>query len=478
MRGLLMSVSILVVDNDPIIQDLFVKNLKSWGYDVDAVGDGLRALSMVRDKPYHIVFANLILSGLNGQKLTQRIKEEQPDTEVMIITQHESIDEAVAAMKANAFDFVLKPLNFDHIKILIGRCLEKIGLPEKENTAEETKDDLINVTQEEYHYGKLIGKNYRMQEIYRLVNTLKDIDSTVLITGETGTGKGLLARTIHHNSTRRNHPFITVDCGAIPETLLESELFGYEKGAFTGALRRRLGKFEQAHKGTIFMDEIGDIPLPTQQKLLRVIQERVIERLGGETSIDVDVRIIAATNKDLKKLVDEGGFREDLYYRLNIIPVHLPPLRERMDDLVLLVTHFMEYYREKLKKDVRTISQDALNAMMRYHWPGNIRELENLMERAIIMTPGKDIIKIDIPGERRNKDLYSFGKIDINLPLKQVKREIMDQVEQKYLKEILKKNRGNINQVARQAKIDNKTLYEKMKRFNYRKEDFKRSGME
>jgi two-component system response regulator PilR (NtrC family)/two-component system response regulator AtoC len=356
--------------------------------------------------------------------------------------------------------------------------LEKTGILEEGKNLKGLSENLNGTGYETYHYDKLIGKNHRMQEIYQLINTLKDIDSTVLITGSTGTGKGLLARTIHYNSTRCNHSFITVDCGAIPETLLESELFGYEKGAFTGALKRRLGKFEQANKGTIFMDEIGDIPLPTQQKLLRVLQERKFERLGGESTIGVDVRIITATNKDLRRLVEEGGFREDLYYRLNIIPIHLPALRERMDDLVLLVTHFMEKYREKLKKDVRTISQDALNAMMRYHWPGNIRELENLMERAIIMTPGKDIVKIDIPGERRNKEIYSFGKIDATLPLKQVKREIVEQVERKYLKELLKINRGNINQVARQAKIDNKTLYEKMRKFNYHKEDFKHSSEE
>jgi DNA-binding NtrC family response regulator len=473
-----MSVSILVVDDDPAIQDSFAKNLRSWGYEVDTVGDGQQALAMARQKAYNIIFVDLVLPGLSGQELVKQIKDEQVDTEVIVTTGQGSIEDAVAAMKASAFDFILKPLNFDHIKILIDRCLEKIGLRMEGDKLKDIAQDLSSVAYEKYHYDKLIGKNYRMQEIYRLINTLKGIDSTVLITGETGTGKGLLARTIHYNSTRRDHPFITVDCGAIPETLLESELFGYEKGAFTGALRRRLGKFEQAHKGTIFMDEVGDIPLPTQQKLLRVIQERVIERLGGERSIEVDVRIIAATNKDLKKLVDEGRFREDLYYRLNIIPIHLPPLRERMDDLVLLVTHFMEKYREKLKKDVRTISQDALNAMMRYHWPGNIRELENLMERAIIMTPGKDITKIDIPGERRNKEIYSFGRIDINLPLKQVKREVIEQVERKYLKELLKKSRGNINQVARQAKIDNKTLYEKMKKYNYRKEDFKRLPME
>ncbi len=469
-----MSISILVVDNDSAIQDSFAKNLKSWGYEVDAAMDGQQAISLVKQKAYSIIFLYLMLPGCNSQQLIRQIKAGQANTEVIVTTDLDSTDKAVAAMKASAFDFILKPLNFEHVKILIDRCIEKLAPAKEADGSKSIIKDIGSITDEKYCYDKLIGKNHKMQEIYRLINTLKDIDSTVLIMGATGTGKGLLARTVHYNSVRRDHPFITVDCGAIPETLLESELFGYEKGAFTGALRRRIGKFEQADKGTIFMDEIGDIPMPTQQKLLRVLQERRFERLGGDNTTEVDVRIITATNKDLRKLVEEGNFREDLYYRLNIIPIYIPPLRERLDDLVLLVTHFMEKYREKLKKDVRTISQDALNAMMRYHWPGNIRELENLMERAIIMTPGKDIIKIDIPGERRNKEIYSFGKIDANLPLKQVKREIIEQVERKYLKELLNKNRGNINQVARQAKIDNKTLYEKMRKFNYRKEDFKR----
>lgn len=473
-----MTIYIMVVDNDSGVRESFAKSLKSWGYEVDTTGDAQKILSMIKQKTCHIVFLDLALPKLNYLELIKQIKAMQTKTEIIVSTGQHSTADAVTAMKAGAFDFILKPLNFDHIKILIDRCLEKAGIVQDEKSIKSISESLGDTGYETYHYDKLIGKNHRMQEIYQLINTLRDIDSTVLVTGTTGTGKGLLARTIHYNSARRDYPFITVDCGAIPETLLESELFGYEKGAFTGALKRRLGKFEQANKGTIFMDEIGDIPLPTQQKLLRVLQERRFERLGGDSTIEVDVRIIAATNKDLRKLVEEGDFREDLYYRLNIIPIHLPALKERMDDLVLLVTHFMEKYREKLKKDVRTISQDALNSMMRYHWPGNIRELENLMERAIIMTPGKDITKIDIPGERRNKEIYSFGKIDASLPLKQVKREIVEQVERKYLKELLEKNKGNINQVALQAKIDNKTLYEKMRKFNYYKEDFKHSSEE
>ena len=463
--------SVLVFEQDPSIARQFRQTLSNWGYQVEVSYDVTSVLSLLAQKTFPITFANIAWPGLDSEKLFTDIKAQQPQTEIILMAPPMAVSQAIAMIKRGAYDFVLKPPNFDQVQIILERCLDKISKqkvcePQADNNSEQTDAEKLR-------YDRIIGKNHKMQEIYQLIQSLKDIDSTVMITGETGTGKGLLANTIHLNSHRKDGSFITVDCGAIPETLLESELFGYEKGAFTGAIRRRLGKFELAHKGTIFLDEIGDVPLHIQQKLLRILQERRFERLGAESSVEVDVRVVTATNKDLKKMVEDGTFREDLFYRLNIIPIHLPPLRERMDDLVLLITHFMEKYREKLQRDVRTISQDAINSMMRYHWPGNIREMENLMERAIIMTPGKDITKIDIPGERRNKDIYSFGKIDTNLPLKQVKKEIIEQVERKYIAEMLKRHRGNINLVARQSKIDNKTLYEKMRQYNYSKEEFK-----
>ncbi|MBI5789788.1 MAG: sigma-54-dependent Fis family transcriptional regulator [Candidatus Schekmanbacteria bacterium] len=472
-----MSISVLVIDNDKSVRELFVKKMGNLGYKVDAAASGEEGVLMAKHNEYGLVFTD-ICEKSPGYQIVELLKAEQPATPVIVVTEPNCVDNAVDAIKAGAYDFVFKPLDFGHIEIVTSRCLEKKNLEDQENKLKDIAQNLNEVVSEKYHYDKIIGKNHKLQEIYRLVNSLRDIDSTILVTGETGTGKGLLAHTIHYNSNRSAAPFVTVDCGAIPETLLESELFGHEKGSFTGALRRRIGKFEQANKGTIFMDEIGDITLTVQQKLLRVLQERKIERIGGNQTLDIDVRVIAATNKDVRKMIDEGTFREDLYYRLNIIPIHLPPLRERMDDLLLLVTHFLEKYREKLKKDVRTISQDAVNAMLRYHWPGNIRELENLMERAVIMAAGKDIVKIDIPGERRNKDIYSFGKIDINSPLKDVKREIVAQVEKKYLRELLKSCHGSINLVATRAEIDNKTLYEKMKEYDIKKEEFKHPGDE
>ncbi len=465
-----MSVSILVIDFDKVIRDQLVKTIGTWGYKVDAVANGDEGVLMARHNKYELVFTGLDDS---SSSVLKHIRAEQPTTPVVVVTDQHSVEAAIEAVKAGAQDFVFKPLDFEHIEIVTHRCLEKIGLLEKDNKLSKIAQNLNSVVTEQYHFDKIIGKNAKLQEIYRLINSLKDIDSTILISGETGTGKGLLARTIHFNSNRGQYPFITVDCGAIPESLLESELFGHEKGSFTGALRRRIGKFEQANKGTIFLDELGDIPLQVQQKLLRVLQERTIDRIGGDRVIPIDVRVVAATNKDLHTMVEEGTFREDLFYRLNIIPIHLPPLRERMDDLLLLINHFLDKYREKLNKDVRTISQDAINSMLRYHWPGNIREMENLLERAVIMATGKDIVKIDIPGERRNKDIYSFGKIDVSSPLKKVKREIIAQVEKKYIKELLNQCQGCINMVAKRAGIDNKTLYEKMKDYGIKKEDFK-----
>ncbi|MFQ5645573.1 MAG: sigma-54 interaction domain-containing protein [bacterium] len=322
-------------------------------------------------------------------------------------------------------------------------------------------------------FGYIIGKNSKLLVLYGLIEGMKNMSPTVLISGETGTGKGLLSRTIHENSLRKDFPFITVDCGSIPETLLESELFGHEKGAFTGALKLRRGKFEQAHGGTVFLDEIGDISPAMQQRLLRVLQDHEMERLGGDKTINVDVRIIAASNKNLSELVEKGIFREDLFYRLNIIPLHLPPLRERLDDLPALADHFLSRYCRKLNKNVKKISQEALNTMMKYHWPGNIRELENLLERAIIMAPDSEINSIDIPGERRNKRIYSFGEINTSFPLRVVREQVVAELEKKYLGDLLKKCRGNIGKVAGIAEIDNKTLYEKMKRHNLRKEDYK-----
>lgn len=468
-----MDLNILVIDDDEDTRKVIEKTIIHLGYPVDCAANGEDGLLLARHKEYSIAIVDLVLPGLSGQEILEKFKLEFDAVEVIVVSGYGSVDKAVKALKAGAYDFISKPINLEHFSIVINKCMEKQKLQDETTRLSAVAENLKQEAQSKFSFGEIIGKNYQMQEIYKVVESLGTIDSTALIMGETGTGKGLLAHTIHYNSVRKDNPFITVDCGSVPETLLESELFGHEKGSFTGAFKRRIGKFEQADKGTIFLDEIGDISPNMQQRLLRVLQERRLERVGGESSIDVDVRVIAATNKDLRKLVEDGTFREDLFYRLNIIPIHIPPLRNRLDDLPHLVSHFLKKYRDKLKKDVRTISQDTLNTMLNYHWPGNIREVENLIERAIIMTQGKEIKKLDIPGERRNKGIYSFGKIDVSLSLKKVKEQVIDQLEHKYLSELLMKKQGNINAVARSAQVDNKTLYEKMKRHGLRKEDFK-----
>jgi DNA-binding NtrC family response regulator len=465
--------NILIIDDDENTRKVLEKVLIKMGCPVDCAANGEDGLLLARHKEYSIAVVDLVLPGIGGQEILEKFKQEFDSVEVIVISGYGSVDTAVKALKSGAYDFITKPINIEHFSIVVRKCLEKQGLKQETSRLTTVTENLRKEAQDKFSFGEIIGKNHQMQEIYKVVESLSTIDSTVLVMGETGTGKGLLAHTIHYNSVRKENPFITVDCGSVPETLLESELFGHEKGAFTGAFKRRIGKFEQADKGTIFLDEIGDISPNMQQRLLRVLQERRIERVGGEKSINVDVRVVAATNKDLRKLVDEGKFREDLFYRLNIIPIHIPPLRNRLDDLPHLVSYFLKKYRDKLKKDVRTISQEAINAMLSYHWPGNIREVENLIERAIIMTPGKEVKKVDIPGERRNKGIYSFGKIDVTFPLKKVKEQVIDQLEKKYLTQLLREKQGNINAVARSAQVDNKTLYEKMKRHGLRKEEFK-----
>lgn len=470
-----MSIKILIIDDDEKVRKDLEKSLVLVGYQVDCAANGEDGLLLSRHKDYSIIVLDMVLPGIQGHEVLKKIKRDFDSIEVIAISQYGVIDTAVKALKEGAFDFISKPLDMKHFVDVVKACLAKQDIKEDDALLSTASPNVKKSLSDKFSFGNIIGKNYQMQEIYKIIESLKAIDSTVLVMGETGTGKGMLAHAIHSNSVRAKCPFITVDCGSIPETLLESELFGHEKGAFTGALKLRIGKFEQAHKGTVFLDEIGDITPNMQQRLLRVLQDRQLERVGGEKSITVDVRVIAATNKDLRKLVEEGIFREDLYYRLNIIPINLPPLRNRLDDLPHLLSHFLQKYRDKLKKDVRVISQDAINAMLKYHWPGNIRELENLIERAIIMTQGREIKIIDIPGERRDKDIYSFGKIDVSFPLKKVKERVIDQLERKYLSQLLRNKQGNISAVARSAQIDNKTLYEKMKRYGLRKEDYKSS---
>lgn len=382
------------------------------------------------------------------------------------MTAYGSIETAVDAMKKGASDYITKPFPPEELVLIVRNVLEKQSLVDEVRI-------LRKEVEGRYSFGNIIGKSPGMQEVYNLISDVADTDATVLIRGETGTGKELVAKSIHFNSRRKDKIFVSLNCGALPETLLESELFGYEKGAFTGATRQKMGKFEYADGGTIFLDEVGDLSPATQVKLLRVLQERVIERVGGNGQIEVDVRIIAATNKDLEKEVGEGRFREDLYYRLNVVPIKLPPLRKRKEDIPLLAKHFLAKYARMLNKDITIISQEVLNEMMAYDWPGNVRQLENLIERAIIMARGNTITHIDLSDDLRRKKVESPGPLAVHLPFKEAKERVIKEYERDYFMNLLIRCRGSITQSARVSQLDMKTLRRKMKEYGLKKKDFK-----
>jgi DNA-binding NtrC family response regulator len=460
---------ILVVEDDQYVLESLGLLLTQEGYEVGTASEGQTALQHIRNGAFDLVIADLKMPKMDGLELLKKLRAIAPEIMVIIMTAYGSIKSAVEAMKLGASDYITKPISADEIRLVLQKVLEKQSLIMEIKALRQELEG-------RYGLDKIIGKDQKMQEVYDLILTVARTDATVLITGETGTGKELVARAIHYNSARKNRPFVAVNCSAMPETLMESELFGYEAGAFTGASKRRLGKFEFACGGSIFLDETASIPLPIQTKLLRVLQEKEFERIGGNETVKADIRLITATNKDLKKEVEEGHFREDLFYRLNVFPIHLPPLRERRGDIPLLVSHFLEKFNKTTKKEVKGVSQEVLNGMMTYHWPGNVRELENLIERAVIIAQ-KDVIgQIDLP-KGRSFDAHpreikiEFGSdLVTGLGLS----EFVATCEKEYLTSLLKRHEGHIGLSASEAKIDTKTLYRKLKEYQIKKVEFKR----
>ncbi|MCS7280218.1 MAG: sigma-54 dependent transcriptional regulator [Desulfobacterota bacterium] len=440
-------ISILVVDDEEIVRE----SLKEWllddGYKVDTAEDGFQALAKMREKPYDIAIIDLKMPKMDGLELMERMKEVTPETKVIMITAYATVHTAVQAIKMGAYDYLVKPCNPEEISLLIQRLIESQSLV-KEVTY------LRKRLEEQYRFHDLVSKSHKMQKIFEFAKTIANSSSNVLILGESGTGKELLARAIHNEGPRAKYPFVAVSCVALPETLLESELFGHEKGAFTDAIAQKKGKFEIADKGTIFLDEIGDISPKLQLSLLRVIQEKEIVRVGGEKPIKLDVRIIAATNRDLKKLVHEGKFREDLYYRLNVITIEIPPLRERKEDIPVLVNHFIEKFNVELKKNVQKVSEDAMKMLVKYNWPGNVRELENVIERAMVVCKDNIIRKEDIGVLDKDEEYF-------NLPDKTLRS-----VEREHILRVLKENDWNIQRSAEILGIDRATLYNKIKKYN------------
>jgi two-component system nitrogen regulation response regulator GlnG len=379
---------ILVADDEPAIRWLLERLLRQAGHAVTVVEDGQAALRAARAEPYDLAFVDIRMPGLDGLEALSRLRTETPDTGVIVMTAHGSVRAAVEAMQRGAYDYLAKPFDNDEVLLLVERALSAQAL------AREVVE-LRTGIQEVWEFGALVGKSPRMQEVYKTIGRIAGTDVTVLLQGESGTGKEVVARAVHHYSRRAGKPFVAVSCAAIPGTLLESELFGHERGAFTDAHQRRLGKFELASGGTVYLDEVGDLGPELQPKLLRVLQEREFERVGGGEPIRVDVRVIAATNRDLDGLIKEGRFREDLYYRLNVVTLTLPPLRERREDIPFLVDHFLAKYAGDLGE--RALAAEALDRLKAYVWPGNVRELENVIQHAMVMAQGGVILPEHLP---------------------------------------------------------------------------------
>lgn len=381
--------SVLVVDDEVGARESLKMILKN-DYEVFLAKNAEEAFLQIRGHSPDVILLDIILPDLDGLKVLEKIKQSEPDVIVIMITATKTVKTAVEAMKLGAYDYVTKPFDIDELRLIISRALSAQAL-------EKEVKYLRGEVDKSFGFGNIIGKSKGMEEIFKMVRQIADSKSTVLIMGESGTGKELISRAIHYNSNRKNYPFVTINCAAIPETLIESELFGHEKGAFTNAIERKLGRFEVGHQGTLFLDEIGELSLATQAKILRFLEEREFNRVGGSKTIKVDVRLIAATNKDLTQLLKKGSFREDLFYRINVVPIVIPPLRERREDIPPLLDHFIRKFNEENNKNVKGISKEALELIISYEWPGNVRELENLVERVIALTSDEYIQPHELP---------------------------------------------------------------------------------
>ena len=461
---------VLVIDDAESIRDLLSEFLKEHGFEVSGAADGQAGLDLLKQRRFDLFFVDLVMPGMGGIDLLREARDLGIHTPAIVITGFGTIQTAVEAMRLGAYDYITKPFILEELLMTVNRALEYYEL-QRENAS------LKRQLKDKYHFRRMIGNSLPMQKLYRVIEKVADTDSTVLISGESGTGKELVARTIHFNSSRANGHFVPVNCAAIPRDLIESELFGHEKGAFTGATNMRIGRFELANGGTILLDEIGELPPALQVKLLRVIQEREFERVGGTRTIKLDVRILAATNRDLEKATRDGEFREDLYYRLNVIPLHIPPLREREDDIPLLLDHFMTEFCRKKKKTPPKISPDAAGILKGYPWPGNVRELENAIERMVILNDRGTITIDDLP-EHVRKDVFPPARqapaIGGEAPALPVSLEwtpsgidlngVLDELESALILQALDKSGGVKNRAAALLGLNRTTLVEKIRK--------------
>jgi DNA-binding NtrC family response regulator len=453
---------ILVIDDERNNREALTLLLQSAGYDVCSAASGEEALTILQQTPFEIIITDLFLPGVSGIDILKQVKNDSPYTNVIVITGQASAETAVEAMKSGAFDYITKPFNFEKLKVQISKAMEKSRL-----VAENLY--LRQQLRGKYKFDNIIGNSSAMQLVFARMERIVHTDSTILILGDSGTGKELVAKAIHYNGARKDKPFVAINCGAIPAELLESELFGHTRGSFTGAIADRPGKFELANNGTIFLDEIGTMPQPLQMKLLRVLQEHEIERVGSGTKIKLNVRVISATNADLEEEVKKGNFREDLYYRLNVIPIHLPPIRDRREDIPLLARHFLQKSCKEMNRPLMMISPGAMKCLLNYDWPGNVREMENVIERTVALTEHEVIDAGDLPPNIANLEdstetaglVYPRVTVDgVNLPA------TIETIERSMILEAMDLAGGVKARAAALLSINRTTLVEKIKRLN------------
>ena len=441
---------ILIVDDELVVRDSLGKWFLTEGYQVECVSSAREALEAIQRQDFDLALLDIKMPGMDGMELQQRLRDADPGLLVIIMTGYASVETAVQALKRGAYDYITKPFDPDELVHLVSKALEHRQAKREVARLQESLTEIFPRTE-------LVGQSPAMKRVYELVEMVAPTDATVLITGESGTGKELVARAIHATSPRRYMPLVVIHCGALTETLLESELFGHERGAFTGAQARKKGKFEVADGGTIFLDEIGDISLKTQTDLLRVLQEKEIVRVGGTQPIAVDFRCIAATNRDLTAMVREGTFRPDLYYRLNVFTIHLPPLRERREDVPLLAAHFLEKHAAAMNKPAPRISAPAMDLLLSYAWPGNVRELENAIERALVIGRGAEVQPADFPFQLH--------------PTEPAGGRTLEDIERAHIERVLEETGWNFSRTARILDIDRTTLYHKLRRYGLKRNE-------
>jgi len=453
--------TVLVVDDDNAHRTMLYTLISGWGYEVTEADDGATAIEKVKEQSYDLVLMDVRMVKVSGLEALEQIKSFNPAIPVIIMTAYSSVDTAVDALKQGAHDYLTKPLDFDKLKITIARSMEHTRLKEENRLLKESLG-------KHFDRQNIIGQSPAMVNLLETVAQVAPSEAIVLITGESGTGKELIAGAIHYNSSRKDGPFVKINCAAITETLLESELFGHEKGAFTGADRRKEGRFYQAHRGSLFLDEVSEMSLTMQVKLLRVLQEREFTRVGGEKTIQVDVRIIAATNKDLPQLISKGEFREDLYYRLNVVDLEIPFLRKRREDVPLLAQHFLQIFAARNHKEIKGFTPQAMDHLIRYDWPGNVRELMNAVERAVVLSRSDYLSEKDFP-VISGSEIKNDGTISQTPPINGDGTTPLEEVEKATILKTLEAAGGNKSEAARRLGITRKTLHKKLKTYGVMK---------